>query len=1080
MPRDRRRSTDKHSARRAAQMRLRAAFAPLRGFPVPGERRPIWCVMPDSGLAPPTLRPLTADWLAEAHKAVLALPARFPRVLRERVGDTEPWQRGSAATLGVLRDALSGKFPVPSLPPSVPAAAVAGLPPPIASALAWTFAFDPRGLDETLRMSAEIAAAARAAGARLDALAARARFLVWVELLAPMGRRASALWTLWAAPDAWTTPIAPSTGARDGVADWVFNALPKVAALSSAARRALVELIGTVATPAIPARLVALRDESPVATRARTSRRRPAIGDQAVTDWNRILDRCARLPVATLTAMADALRHAPEVIEGRIARLELAAAWSGAEVTEPLRGWLEALAKYLRSAPDPDLALWAWRPFLRGRGRGMWSWSPCELWLAAAADRRQARPGHCFAVLRRLCDPHLIQLRRRDRNPFTYLHAICAHVADPDAAADYAKALLVEFRALATPREVFCAPLGKLVPCALRLAGGDVRRFARVVVRLAHDEALVDLCCRDGWGATPSLPPDAGWVGDLLCAGSGADAAAVRTLLDRSMRGPIPTNVFDAADASLRADIASVDWPTAVSPQLQGLASRSPALHRAAQALRGELLPESAATRTELAAVERLLVSATEPRRSHLAHRRDTLRERLDAGFMPRRAVVDRWLHRVARKADRLRLAAWTEALSLPVRSACEQALAFLPPIVWWQDQAWAGLLPDLAALPREFARLAGRILAARDRGVWQGHLDDPRNEAWLAAQQAAGLDVDAWRRGPTPFALDDPRFADATFAIAADPRDVLQCGAWFVTCLAPGAMNFFSTVVIAADANKHVLVLRNAAGDVHGRCVFAIDCQRRLRAFEPYCHDPSLDFAAIVERIGRDWAKAIGAGWPGAAPVDALTASRWYDDGNARLSDQMHAILGEPGVEARLHAGPDTALVDLLRERLGNEVLQSGAAQFALSSRCVEACPRLAGPLLALCALPSHMDSWTLELALAAAVASGHRNAIARLVERASGANLVGPALGRAWLHLGNPARALRALRPRRRRFREDRFQHGDRLVVSAQAHEQLFRRRRALEMYEAAIRSFAPASEAYAAACAHRDRLVADLGRS
>lgn len=1061
-------------------MLLRAAFEVWRGFPLGAGPGLAWCAVPRAG-TDPRLERLSESWLREAATALRVLPPRFPRVLRQLVGDVDAWQRGCVATLRALRGALDGNASLPALPPSVPAAAVADLPEHVATALAWTFAFDPLGLKAALGASAELRAATRAAGSFLDDPAAQGRLLQWVEMLASTGRGAASIWSLWATPTAWQSPVESRDAEPRGLATLVFDALPAAAALSASTRRALLETVGVLATPGVAARLDSWRVTAAAAGPQRPGRfplpqplRRPAL-------WHRFLAWCAGFTPSTLLAMADVLRQVPEELGGKLVRLELALTWEEADSAGPherrFRAWLQALARYLRSAADPVGALWPWYPLLQRKRRGRWAWTPCELWLSCAASGRRVAPAHCLAVLRRLSGSEVLRLHRRDWRPFDRVLAICAHVADPAAAATFAGTLQTALRQPSTPRAVFDQPLWKLVPCALRLAGGDALLFSRLVLRLAQDDAFIDICCSDGWGAVPSLPGAAGWVGELLCSGSAADAAAIRRLLRLALHGPAAAAVFEAADDSLRLEGGAPGaWPADVERRLRDLELSSPAAWSAAKALRDDLLPDPEALRTELAAVEKLLDTATEPKRSHLAHRRATLSARLDGAFVPSASIVNRWLRRVEHRAHHLRLTAWIEALARPRQLAAEHNLGCALPAAWWEDPAIGRVLEDLGRLKREFRLLAGRILADRAAGAWRGHLADARNQAWIDRQRAAGLDLDAWQRGPTPFPIETPPHAGASFAIATDPLDVLRCGAWFVTCLQPGGLNFFSTVVLAADANKHVLVLRTASGSVLGRCVFAIDRERRLRAFEPYCHDPSLDFAAVVDRIGREWAAAVGTGWPGAAPIEVLTASHWYDDGNARLHAQMDAMLDAPDVEARLRTGPDTGLVDLLQHRFGPDLLQSALARFALETRCVAQSPRLAGPLLAQCALPRDLDPWDLRHLLEMALASGHRAALARLAEHAAGAGLRGPVVAKAWMQLDEPARALRGLgaKWRKRGWTTD----GDALLVAAMAHDQLFRRRRALELYASALRHLAPDSEPYALARAHRDRLAAELG--
>lgn len=1064
----------KQSARRAAQTLLRAAFDAWRGFPVRAGSGFAWCVVPRGGAATAGPQPFAAAWLREAAAAARELPSRFPRVLRQLVGDVEAWRRGCVDNFAALRAALDGEAPLPTWPPSIPSAALVELPVDVAQALAWTFAFDPLGFQRALASVAKLAAAARAAGLTITSPQARVQWLQWLELLTPMQRSAAPIWSLWAIPAAWTTPMAVA-GDPSTLASRVFELLPAVAGRPGKARHALLEVIGALASPGIPSCLEEWRARALATGRDRARRFTSADALASRSEWLGLVEDAARLAPATLSAMADVLRRLPDVLEGRLVRFAFVEVWCrGAE--PQLREWLEEFARYLRGTSDPTAALWPWRPFVRSHR----SWlSPCACWLAQTAEEPRVAATHCFAVLRRMSARDSRPVHRRDRQPFDAVLAICRHASDATVATAFASALRATLRSPSTPPGVFDQPIGRLVPCALGLAGGDPERFARVVLRLAQDEALVDLCCEDRWRRPMPLPRDASWLGAQLATDAEVEIATVRRLL-RSLMTSSPSDVAAAiarADAELRADApAPGEWPAEVEPHIAALFVGTPAAGSAARAMRHELLPDPDALRTELSELVRLLPTTPEPKRTHLERRRASLQARLDVPIALRATAVTAWMRRVERRADRLRLAAWDEALRRPRRAVIEGALGCSLPTAWWRDPTIAEVLTGLDALPAEFLELAGAILSAGARGSWRGHLDHSRNREWIDRTRAAGIEIDVWLRGPEPLEVEVPKHGCATLAVASDPLDVLRCGAWFVTCLRPGGENFFSTVVLAADANKHVLILRGTGGAVLGRCVFALDRENRLRAFEPYCHDPTFDFAAMVERVGRSWATAMAAPWPGAAPVDVLTASRWYDDGNARLHRQIATMLAEPGVAASLQTGPDDALVELLRTRFGDDVLRSQVAAVAVvSAPCVADSPRLAGPLLAQCSLPHGGNRWELEQMLTTALASRHRDAIVRIVEHASRTGLQGEIVAGAWLFLDDPVRALRSLYPQGRWRRWSA--NPDLAYLAAGLHERLFRRRRALELYESVVARAHPSDELHALARAHRDRLAGEL---
>ena len=98
-----------------------------------------------------------------------------------------------------------------------------------------------------------------------------------------------------------------------------------------------------------------------------------------------------------------------------------------------------------------------------------------------------------------------------------------------------------------------------------------------------------------------------------------------------------------------------------------------------------------------------------------------------------------------------------------------------------------------------------------------------PANARWLSRLSRLGVDPRPWLEGIGTWvrAARDGRVV--LLSLEDDPLAVLQMGAPFATCLAPGDFNYFSAVSNAADLNKRVLYARDPQGRVLGRCLLAI-----------------------------------------------------------------------------------------------------------------------------------------------------------------------------------------------------------------------------------------------------------------
>lgn len=283
--------------------------------------------------------------------------------------------------------------------------------------------------------------------------------------------------------------------------------------------------------------------------------------------------------------------------------------------------------------------------------------------------------------------------------------------------------------------------------------------------------------------------------------------------------------------------------------------------------------------------------------REHLGSREDLTeaqlrrRERLeqrsaaDAPCSPewtRRRLGER-LEAVQARAFEVRLDA---ALAAVLRAGWGIRLPAMTPE--WRDAVRFQLSTDqnaelLGTLLRHAAAHPGRPLA---RVM-------PANAPWLK-RAAKRMDVEAWL---TPrsveVGLGGRRYV---LSVEQDPLQVLRMGIPFNTCLSLDRDNGASTVVNALDANKHVLYLRDEAGEIVARKLIAISRDWTLVGYRLYLAlEPGLRpeverafHAFCVELAARVRLPLAASGVP-----DTLHPGFWYDDGTVPFTVSEGRVAG-------------------------------------------------------------------------------------------------------------------------------------------------------------------------------------------
>lgn len=344
----------------------------------------------------------------------------------------------------------------------------------------------------------------------------------------------------------------------------------------------------------------------------------------------------------------------------------------------------------------------------------------------------------------------------------------------------------------------------------------------------------------------------------------------------------------------------------------------------------------------EVAALETKLPAADPRRAPHLRERLEMLRARAAAPAALPPARLEACRARLERRVRRARLAAWTEVLQTVLNERLPAGLA--PP----EDRTEQEIMTSLADLCQAERDLGWRLLALRGTaGV--DLRDEPANAAWQERMEAHGLDLAPWLSPKPGPEVVSPKGRTLRFAFETDPLEIFQMGRWFGTCLSPGDMNFFSTVAVAADLNKRVLIARDPRGTPQVRCLFALTRRGDLLAFHVYAHEEGAWARERVHAIAVEVASAVGTRLVPAGQVETLVAPAWYDDGPVDLTGRLGQFQGDGPLVAEIRAAEPGELPRILVEALGRELLDCAIEQIVTHRVFTEDPVRLValGPLL-------------------------------------------------------------------------------------------------------------------------------------
>lgn len=516
-----------------------------------------------------------------------------------------------------------------------------------------------------------------------------------------------------------------------------------------------------------------------------------------------------------------------------------------------------------------------------------------------------------------------------------------------------------------------------------------------------------------------------------------------------------------------------IDWsryPGALQPALRALEAADPNAEDAAAAILKADFPTIADLQTERAAIDARLSAGTAPdAEAGLARRRASIDARIAAartgGAALSPARLRKYERKLARRARHARLRAHEQAAIAALSSALGARLseAGAPP-AWFERIDTLDALAALEDLPKAFASLGWRAARARLGPKPWDFRDAPKNRAYLRGLARRGVSTAPWLDGlpPRPVAGAE---RPLTLSFEDDPIEILQMGAPFLTCLAPGAFNYFSAVANAIDVNKRVIYARDAEGAVRARCLLALTADGAITSFRLYAHDSHDALMAAVTELVRDLARAMGVAIVRSHAIPTLDAGRWYDDGPVDLTGASALFQDAEALEAWFAERPLAAAPAALRERIGAPILPTHLVALA-ASPAVRAKPERFAPFASLVGRETALDPET-RLSLAQALAdAGLRapalallNAFTRAAPPRDDYGCPAWRGGRAaevFLALSAPSRALRALivsRPMG--VRSWMAERDARALAAAQALGALHRRHQAARLLEAVIAS-------------------------
>jgi hypothetical protein len=341
------------------------------------------------------------------------------------------------------------------------------------------------------------------------------------------------------------------------------------------------------------------------------------------------------------------------------------------------------------------------------------------------------------------------------------------------------------------------------------------------------------------------------------------------------------THATVASQESLQMDTRWIGYyPIALQAALHKLATICPNAERAAAStLADECRPANEVER-ELGAIKRICADPKLPsgKQARLRKRIANLETRLRTGQILSPAKQAKLLSKLENRYD-LELVDnfCRRAMHAGSMKLAEFGFSQLPER--FLQSPYSLIIPAVARQTLANRQIAFKALAksSHDSLVLAS---EPANERYLNSLRNFGIDLRPWLS--EQIVLHGRREDGTSYRVqfTRDPFDIFLMGFYFDTCLSPESFNFFSTIANLVDANKRVLYGRTAAGQVVGRCLFALTTHGKIQTFHRYCRSKEDGFAELVDLFAEKLASAMNTTLTQFGRVPCLVSREWYNDG--------------------------------------------------------------------------------------------------------------------------------------------------------------------------------------------------------
>ena len=329
-------------------------------------------------------------------------------------------------------------------------------------------------------------------------------------------------------------------------------------------------------------------------------------------------------------------------------------------------------------------------------------------------------------------------------------------------------------------------------------------------------------------------------------------------------------------------------YPLMFHPLLSALASLTADAEGTAERLLGKQFPNPNILQREIGAIGRRLIEAAEGQRYGLQKRLSSLQNRLVA---PREVSLQKMANLEEKLLQALHSAIlqnWHDTLVARLRAKLGQIFDLEAIPDWFLADKQLQIIAPMMEEKAAFRNLGIRLFQERCGPPPWGLRDHAANQGFLRRMEQRKLNMTPWLNPALPRTFEAPTGRHISLALCDDPLDVFHMGGHFRTCLAPGAFNFFAVFANAADINKQLIYGRNEKGQIVGRCLLALTDEGGMVTFEPYTHDPKLEFREMVKIWVTDLAREMNTHVLPDGRVSKLVATDWYDDGATDIAQQF------------------------------------------------------------------------------------------------------------------------------------------------------------------------------------------------